>query len=127
MRVIRNKDIASTKREVHCPQGGFISFRYLLAGDGMGFSVHRTEIPAGKEQHWHYKNHLEACYCISGTGLLTNLKTREKFLIQAGTLYALDNHDDHLFQASEPVILISIFNPPVVGSEVHQADGSYSI
>lgn len=125
MKVVTNKDIAGTKREVHCPKGGFVSFRYLLASDGMGFSVHRTEIPVGEPQHWHYKNHLEACYCVSGKGWLTNLKTREKRLIKPDALYALDKHDDHTFQALEPVVLISVFNPPVTGQEVHQADGSY--
>lgn len=125
MKVIRNKDVAGTKREVHCPQDGFVSFRYLLAQDGMGFSVHRTEIPKGEPQHWHYKNHLEACYCVSGTGWLTNLKTRDKFYIKPGTLYALDDHDDHTFQALEDVVLISVFNPPVTGEEVHGEDGSY--
>lgn len=127
MNVIRNKDVAGTKQEVHCPNGGFVSFRYLIEKDGMGFSVHRTEIPKGKPQHWHYKNHLEACYCVSGQGLLRNLKTRELFYIKPGTLYALDKHDDHTFEAVEDVVLISIFNPPVTGNEVHQEDGSYKI
>lgn len=126
MKVIRDQDVRGTEREVHCPQGGFVSFRYLLAKDGMGFSVHRTEIPEGGPQHWHYKEHLEACYCISGTGWLLNLKTREMFYIKPGVLYALDKHDGHTFQALEPVVLLSIFNPPVTGTEVHQPDGSYA-
>lgn len=128
MKVTRNSDIAHTNREVHCPQGGFVSFRYLLERDGMGFSLHHTEIPVTPEpQHWHYKNHLEACYCVSGRGWLVNLKTRERFYIKANTMYALDSHDDHTFQALEPVVLISVFNPPLTGKEVHNADGSYDI
>lgn len=91
----------------------------------MGFSLHRTEIPKGQPQHWHYKNHLEACYCVSGIGWLTNLQTREQFYIKPGTCYVLDNHDDHAFQALEDVVLISVFNPPVAGCEVHREDGSY--
>jgi len=126
MNVIRNKDVAGTKREVRCPNGGFVSFRYLLEKDGMGFSLHRTEIPKGSPQHWHYKNHLEACYCVSGRAWLSNLKTGEKFYIKPGTMYALDQHDDHTFEALEDVVLISVFNPPVTGNEVHQKDGSYA-
>lgn len=125
MNVIRNSDVAGTAREVHCPQGAFVSFRYLLAQDGMGFSLHRTEIPKGGPHHWHYKNHLEACYCVSGKGWLVNLKTRERFYIKPGTLYALDSNDDHTFEALEDVVLISVFNPPITGKETHQADGSY--
>lgn len=127
MKVIRNKEIKGTKREVRCPNGGFTSFRYLLEGDGMGFSLHRTEIPKGTPQHWHYKNHLEACYCVSGTGWLVNLKTRERRLIKPDTCYALDKHDDHTFEALEDVVLISVFNPPVTGREVHGEDGSYKL
>lgn len=127
MKVLRNKDVAGTKREVRCPKGGFVSFRYLLAKDGMGFSLHRTEIPKGPPQHWHYKNHLEACYCISGTGWLRKVGTRTAYYIQPGVMYALDKHDDHTFEALEDVVLISVFNPPVTGREVHQEDGSYKL
>ena len=124
---VRNiEQIEGTERDVQCPKGGFRSLRVLLAKDGMGFSVHKTIIPKGDPQHWHYKNHLEACYCIQGYGILTNLETGETFEITPDTCYVLDNHDDHTFQAFEEVILISIFNPPVSGNEVHLPDGSYA-
>lgn len=112
-------------RPVECPRGGFQSFRAILAGDGMGFSMHRTVIPVGAPQHWHYKNHLEACYCISGHGKLTNLTTGQVFDILPHMVYVLDKNDDHTFQAILPVELISVFNPPVKGAEVHNEDGSY--
>jgi L-ectoine synthase len=125
MKVISLTDIKDTEREVHCPHGGFTSFRFLLAKDGMGFSMHKTVIPRGDAQHWHYKNHLEACYCVAGAGILQNLQTGEKHWIFPDTVYVLDNHDDHNFQAIEDTVLISVFNPPVAGGEVHDADGSY--
>lgn len=121
------KEIEGTDRDVHCPNGGFRSLRLLLAKDGMGFSVHKTIIPPGEPQHWHYTQHMEACYCIEGRGILTNLTTGEVHDITPDTIYVLDNHDDHTFQAIVPVVLISIFNPPVTGQEVHQADGSYAL
>jgi len=77
-------------------------------------------------QHWHYTNHLEACYCVSGAGILVDLKTGEKHWIFPDHCYALDQHDDHTFQAIEDTVLISVFNPPVEGSEVHREDGSYA-
>jgi L-ectoine synthase len=125
MFVVTNKQIAGTEREVHCPRGGFVSFRYLLQSDGMGFGLHRTEIPKGKRQHWHYKRHREACYCIQGRGLLTDAATGKIYEIVPGTCYVLNNHDDHYFQATEDVVLISVFNPPCTGFEVHGEDGSY--
>lgn len=127
MKVRAISEIENTERDVHCPHGGFRSLRLLLAKDGMGFSVHKTIIPPGEPQHWHYTQHLEACYCIKGEGFITNLETNERFFISPDTIYVLDNHDDHTFQAVTEVVLISIFNPPVTGQEVHQADGSYSL
>lgn len=125
MKVIQIADLIGTEREVHGE--GFTSIRPILAKDGMGFSVHKTIIPKGKAEHWHYTHHLESCYCIAGRGILTNLETGKTFTIVPDTIYVLDNHDDHTFQAVEDVVLISVFNPPVTGMEVHNADGSYSI
>lgn len=119
-------EIEGTEREVQCPQGGFISYRVLLAKDGMGFGLHKTFVPKGERQHWHYRHHKEACYCIAGCGYLTNAATGEVHKITPDTIYVLDKHDDHYFQAVEDVVLISVFNPPVTGTEVHGADGSYA-
>jgi L-ectoine synthase len=125
MKVIDFDDIRGTPRAVHCPQGGFISYRYLLESDGLGYTVTRTFIPKGLPQTWHYTKHLESCYCVSGEALLGNLETGEKFTIKPGTLYALDRHDKHLFCALEDTTLICVFNPPLKGREVHGADHSY--
>lgn len=118
-------DIIGTEREVHFPADGFTSQRLLLARDGMGFSLHRTVLPKGLRETWHYTRHLEACYCISGRALVTALDTGEVHLITPGGMYALNEHDRHQFEALENTVLLSIFNPPVQGGEIHQADGSY--
>lgn len=127
MKIVTAQSTIGTDRDVKCPKGGFTSLRMLLAKDGMGFSVHKTIVPEGEPQHWHYTRHLEACYCVSGKGLLKNLETGLEYFIKPDTLYVLDNHDDHTFQALEDVVLISIFNPPIVGNEVHGEDGSYQL
>ena len=121
------KEIENTERDVI--GNGFRSIRVLLEKDNMGFSLHKTIIPRGGYYHWHYKHHLEACYCIQGVGFIKNKETGEKHLIEKDTTYILDNHDDHEFIAvsDEDVILISVFNPPVTGDEIHLKDGSYSI
>ncbi len=123
MKIRTIKEIENTERDVNFKEGK--SLRLLLAKDNMGFSVHKTIIPKGKKGHWHYKHHLEACYCIQGSGILTNLVTGEKHKIEVDTIYALDDNDNHTFEALEDVILISIFNPPVTGQEIHKKDGSY--
>lgn len=125
MKIIDIREIKGTAREVKCPKGGFISNRILLASDGMGFTMTLTEIPKGKVQMWHYKNHLEACYCISGHGALSFDEGGEWIDITPGKTYVLDKHDRHYFQAIEDVVLLCVFNPPLEGGEVHQSDGSY--
>lgn len=125
MKVRTIKEIQKTERDVEGK--GFRSLRLLLEKDGMGFSLHKTLIPKGVPQHWHYKNHLEACFCIQGRGILNNLDTGEEYEIVPDTIYILDKHDNHTFKAIEDVILISVFNPPVTGKEVHNSDGSYSL
>lgn len=126
MKVIKTSELHK-ERVVDCPKGGFVSHRILLESDGMGYGLTKTVIPSGDVQRWHYKNHLESCYCVSGEGILINEKTRESFFIEADTTYVLDKHDAHTFQALKEVTLICVFNPPLTGREVHQEDGSYAV
>ena len=51
----------------------------------------------------------------------------EVFKIKPGSFYALDNHDEHYLRAFEDLELACVFSPALVGSEVHQADGSYTL
>jgi len=125
MKVVRHFDVTHRSSVVDCPKGGFVSYRYVLKHDFMGFGLHKTMIPRGEAQHWHYKNHLEACFCVSGYGELTNLATDDVYEIGPDDCYLLDNHDDHTFKALTDVVLISVFNPPLTGEEVHGEDGSY--
>jgi len=127
VKVVNVNELYQTERDVRCPHGGFISLRAVLAQEGMGFSVNKTIIPKGKPQHWHYTHHLEACYCVSGRGTITDLKAGVSYEIAPDTIYLLNNHDDHVFRAHEDTVLISIFNPPLTGREVHREDGSYRI
>jgi len=121
--VIKKKDLLRTERDVSFVGGQ--SIRFLIKDDGMGFSFHETIIPKGGPYHWHYKKHLESCYCVKGLGLLTNLESGEVHPIEEGTIYVLDHHDNHLFEALKDTVLISVFNPPLNGKETHKEDGSY--
>lgn len=127
MKIVKIKDIKGTDREVECPKGGFTSNRILLESDGMGYGMTKTVIPPNGKQFWHYKNHLESCYCVSGRGELTDKVTGEVYQIEPDTTYVLDKHDAHYFEAFEEVTLICVFNPPLTGKEVHKEDGSYEV
>lgn len=123
MKIRKIKEIEKTER--HVIGVGFESLRVLIEKDNMGFSLHKTIIPKGGPYNWHYKNHLEACYCIKGSGIIKDLETNDRYEINVDTTYILDNHDNHTFEAIEDTVLISVFNPPVVGDEIHLIDGSY--
>ncbi|HNQ18359.1 MAG TPA: ectoine synthase [Smithellaceae bacterium] len=122
------KDVIGTKREVFAENGNWVSRRLLLKNDDMGFSLHDTIIRAGTETHIWYKHHLEAVYCIEGEGEVELVGSGEILPINPGTIYALNKHDRHYLRAhKQDLRLICVFNPPVTGTEVHQADGSYAI
>jgi L-ectoine synthase len=126
MIVVKTENLVGTDREVSCPNGGFVSRRVLLESDKMGYTLTETHIPKGTPQIWHYINHLESCYCVSGSGRLVDLSTGEIHRITPGTVYILNDHDRHEFTAIEDTILVCVFNPPLKGREVHNEDGSYS-
>ena len=125
MKIRKIKELEGTDR--HVIGNGFESIRVLLESDNMGFSLHKTIIPKGGPYHWHYKNHLESCYCVKGSGIIHDLTNNTYHPINVDTTYILDNNDDHTFQALDDTVLISVFNPPVTGGEIHGEDGSYSI
>lgn len=117
-------DLKGTDREVK--DARWSSVRMLLAGDGMGFSFHITTLEAGSDHTFHYKNHFESVYCMSGKGSITDLATGETHEIRPGVMYALNLNDKHTLRAEEELVMACCFNPPVTGTEVHREDGSYA-
>jgi L-ectoine synthase len=103
------------------------SVRLLLASDGMGFSFHITTLYAGTETHMWYKHHVEAVYCLSGRAVLEDKATDAAHVIDPGTLYVLNDHDRHVLRVEEDFVCVCVFNPPLKGSEVHDADGAYAL
>lgn len=104
---------------------GGTSHRVVLKDDGLGFAMMETRIDKGGAYKWHYKNHQEACMCISGLGEIKDLTTGEIHEIKKGVTYLVDAHQPHEFTAHTDVILVSVFNPPLVGNETHDENGNY--
>jgi len=123
MIVRRLADCLGTEREVHAPN--WSSRRLLLARDGARFSLHDTILAAGTSTPMRYLHHREAVYCIGGEGRLVDLATGETHPIAPGTLYYLDEHDPHILVAESELRMICIFDPALVGDEVHDDDGAY--
>lgn len=106
--------------------GNGTSHRLLTASDKMGFTVAHTIVNAGTESKLQYRRHLEACYCIGGSGQVCSADGTKVLDIRPGTIYALDQHDAHLLRANdkEDLELISVFNPALDGKERHTLDDS---
>jgi L-ectoine synthase len=124
--IVRSVDgIRGTAQEVAAPN--WVSRRLLLARDGMGFSLHETTILGGTETHIHYRNHLEAVFCIEGEGEIETVADGRRHEIRPGVMYALDRHDEHWLRAHSALRLVCVFNPPLTGREVHDEQGVYPL
>ncbi|SEM10038.1 ectoine synthase [Streptacidiphilus jiangxiensis] len=104
--------------------GNGLSYRLLVETDQMGFTVCHTVVEAGTKSRLEYRRHLEACYCIKGSGRVEAADGSAVIDVVPGVLYALDEHDAHFLIASpdEDLELISVFNPPLRGDERHSLD-----
>lgn len=103
--------------------GNGLSRRFLLADDGMGYTVTDTTVRAGTSSRLEYRGHLETCYCIEGSGEVVDLDGTAH-PIKIGTLYALDKHDAHHLVASpdHDLRLVCVFSPALRGDERHNLD-----
>lgn len=117
-------DIYGSPREVETDT--FISRRLLLKEDGLGFSFHETIIKAGADLFIQYIHHLESVYCIAGRGEIEVVEGATHAIVP-GMLYALDGHEAHHLRATEELRLMCVFNPPLTGREVHDANGAYPL
>ena len=106
---------------------GWDSTRLLLKNDNMGFSFHITTIYKDAELPLHYQNHLESVFCVSGEGSIEDLATGVVHPITPGTMYALDKNDKHILRATQEMKMACVFNPPLHGKEVHNAEGAYEL
>ncbi|MFJ8623338.1 ectoine synthase [Kitasatospora sp. NPDC093550] len=118
------RDIADVKT---VQWGNGLSRRFLLESDGLGYSLTDTVVNAGTKSRLEYRNHLEACYCIAGSGEVIDMDGNSH-PITPGRMYALDQHDAHYLVASphEDLRLVCVFSPALRGDEVHQLDAHSS-
>lgn len=120
-------EAAEQGRKIVSPEKNWDSTRLLLRDDNMGFSFHITTIYKGADFRMHYQNHLESVYCISGKGEVETLDDGKVYPIEPGTIYILDKHDRHMLRAFEEMKMACVFNPPLHGKEVHNAEGAYEL
>jgi L-ectoine synthase len=115
------EEVIGSTRDVDWGNGK--SRRFLLENDGMNFTLTNTIVAAGSRSLLEYKKHLEACYCVSGSGQIEDPATGQVYDIRPGTMYALDKHDQHYLVAREDMQLLCVFVPALKGQESHRLDG----
>lgn len=126
MKIVKLAEILGTEQDVD--GGTWVSRRLLNKKDNMGFSLNDTIIKAGTETHIWYQNHLEAVYCIEGDGEVETISDGKIYKITPGTVYALNQHDEHLLRGGkEDMRVVCVFNPPLSGREVHDENGVYQV
>ena len=116
-------DLLGTERDIHGQ--AWASRRFLLAEDGVGFTMTETTTKAGSEQVLWYKHHIEANYVIEGEGEVENIATGEVFPLNPGTMYVLDKNEKHRLKSVTSLRLVCVFSPALTGGETHDEDGSY--
>ena len=121
------EEAEQSNRKIVDPNNNWDSTRLLLKDDNMGFSFHITTIYAGADFKMHYQNHLESVFCMSGEGEIETLVDGKVYPIKPGTIYVLDQHDEHILRATTEMKMACVFNPPVIGNEVHNKDGAYEL
>jgi L-ectoine synthase len=119
------QEIEESDRDVEAPT--WRSRRFVLAADGVGFSLHDTVLRAGTITDMWYQHHIEAVYCIDGTGSLEDLDNGVTYAVAAGTMYLLDGNERHRVTADTDLRMVCVFNPPCTGREVHDEHGSYPL
>lgn len=103
--------------------GNGMSRRFLVADDGLGYSVTDTVVRAGTKSRLEYRNHVETCYCIAGSGEVIETDGTAHPLTP-GRMYCLDQHEAHHLVASphEDLRLVCVFVPALRGDEAHRLD-----
>ena len=105
--------------------GAAVSIRYVTAADNLGFSLHGVRLAAGASTELWYKHHWEANLILDGTLDVTDHASGDTHRLGSGALYLVGPSDRHRIETHEGVRLISVFNPPLAGTESHDEDGSY--
>lgn len=118
-------DVRAAGHEINVSHGAAVTRRLLTKRDGVGFSFGVATIRAGRATTLWYKHHWEANYILSGRGELEDLTTGRSWQLEAGFFYVVGPEDRHALRVTEDLEIISVFNPPLEGSETHDADGAY--
>jgi L-ectoine synthase len=124
MIIKRLPDLRAAGREKIVAGGSARTVRFLTQEDGLGFTMADVRLAAGQQNVLWYKHHWEANYILEGRGEVRDLGTGQTWALEPGVMYIVGPRDRHSMKAITDLRLISIFNPPLVGDEVHDEHGT---
>ena len=101
------------------------SRRYVTAADNLGFSLHSVLLSAGTKGDCWYKNHWEGNVVLDGEVKITDYASGIAHSLGPGGMYLVGPKDRHQIQALSDAHIISVFDPPLSGTEERDEDGGY--
>ncbi|MBS36210.1 MAG: hypothetical protein CMO26_09830 [Thiotrichales bacterium] len=119
------EDVRKAGMEVVVGDGIATSRRYVTAADNLGFSLHSVHVSAGVKADCWYKNHWEGNLVLDGTFEVTDYATGDVHTLGPGSMYLVGPNDRHQIRAITDSHVISVFDPPLTGTEQRDEDGSY--
>jgi hypothetical protein len=113
------EQVNATERDVFWGNGQ--SKRLLVKRDGLEFAFCVTFGNAGTDSLLQYRNNLESCYYISGSGEYEWESGKHPILTEDGqaTVFIMNQYDTHNMRVNKSSICLSIFTPPIEGDESH--------
>src|SRR5262249_40794570 len=113
-------------RVVSISHGRSTAVRLLTKSDGLNFSISEARAPKPGQSDLCHKHHWEANYVRAGNATLEDRTTGQRWALAPGVLYCVGPKDKHrIIRDDTRMRIISVFNPPIVGNETHDADGAY--
>ncbi len=99
--------------------------RPLLAADGIGLSLSDLTTKPGLGIDLWYRHHVEANYLVEGSAEVLDKATGKTHALEPGDLFVIGPKDKHRVSNSNGVRWLSVFNPPLVGTERYDDLGGY--
>jgi L-ectoine synthase len=112
-------DLVGTEREASGK--GWRSRRFLLAEDGLPFSVHETTVAAGSALRFKYTRNSESVYCISGKAAVELVDQGKTVQVRPGTFYSIGIGEEHILRIEDETKFLCIFEPPLEGQEAAES------
>lgn len=95
----------------------------IVRDDQVGFSYSDVRLKPGHRSEHRHHHHTTASLVLEGALAVTDPSSGQTHRLGPGGLYCATSEDAHTIHAIDEVHMISVFNPPLVGTEALDAEG----